>query len=217
MALCGLVGPFLGSTQSAFAVSSVSEQSAGGTTLALVPPGFADSAFVQGARASMDQSSLLVQQISSELTFLLDFEQQWLSGQHSRVIGLLDDATATPLLDLARSAGARMLWLGHHTSGSAWSRHRLLTTRLGDGCARQLGRQLQACGAGFTLDVERQGAAVARQMTGPSRNGDNPSQWAASIGYLLGSLGNRHAGKVQPLPPGRAPLTGSFVSFLIDA
>ncbi|OJW81595.1 hypothetical protein [Thiobacillus sp. 65-1402] len=183
--------------------------------LALVGSGVAEAAFLQGARAAVG-TQLQVLQMDPGLGFMLDFEQRLRAGRSLRVIGLLDDAAATLVLDLARSAGARIPWLGHHTGEAGSTRHRLLNTDLAEGCARQLSRHLHACGAGFTLDEERQGsAAPARQLAGPARNGAGSAQWAAGVGYLLATLGTRPTMMPRVSVQGTLP-SGSFVSFSIE-
>lgn len=184
--------------------------------LALVGSGAAASAFQQGARTAAG-AQLRVQQVDQGLGFMLDFEHRLRAGGPMRVIGLLDDAAAVLVLDLARSAGARIHWLGQHTTDSGTTRHRLLNTDLAEGCSRQLSRQLHACGVGFTLNEERQGStAPARQLAGPTRNGARSAQWAYSIGYLLASLGTRPT-MAPRVTAQRNPLGGSFVSFSIEA
>lgn len=184
--------------------------------LALVGRGAAETAFLQGARAAAG-TQLRVQQVDRGLDFMLDFERRLRAGRAMQVIGLLDDAAAVLVLDLARSAGARIRWLGQHTAAAGSTRHRLLSTDLAEGCARQLGRQLHACGAGFTLDEEHQGRiAATRQLAGRARDGAPSAQWAASVGYLLGALGTRPIG-VPPIAAQSTPPGGSFVSFSIEA
>lgn len=184
--------------------------------LALVGHGTTESAFLQGARAAIG-TRLPVQQVGTDLRFMLDLERRLRAGRPMRVIGLLDDAAAVLVLDLARSAGARIHWLGQHTADSGTTRHRLLNTDLAEGCSRQLSRQLHACGTGFTLNEERQGStAPARQLVGPARNGARSAQWAYSVGYLLASLGTRPT--MAPRVTAQSnPFGGSFVSFSIEA
>lgn len=184
--------------------------------LALVGSGATETAFLRGARAAAG-TELRVQQVDRGLDYMLDFERRLRAGRAMRVIGLLDDAAAVLVLDLARSAGARIHWLGQHTAAAGSTRHRLLNTDLAEGCARQIGRQLHACGAGFTLDEERQGSIGAtRQLAGRARHRAPSAQWAASVGYLLAAMGTRPIG-VPRVPAPSTPLGGSFVSFSIEA
>lgn len=183
--------------------------------LALVGSGVAEAAFLQGARAAAG-AQLRVQQLDRGLGFMLDFEQRLRAGRPLRVIGLLDDAAATLVLDLARSAGARVPWLGQHTAEAGSTRHRLLNTDLAEGCTRQFSRLLHTCGAGFTLDEERQGSvAPARQLAGPARNGAGSAQWAAGVGYLLAALDTHSSMTPRVSVQGTLP-SGSFVSFSIE-
>jgi uncharacterized protein with beta-barrel porin domain len=219
MALGSVAGPFMiGSLPAWAGVAGASAQRAPGPIVTLVSPGAADSAFVQGARAAVVGSPLHVRQVSGEVGELLEFERQLLRGQLKHVVGLLDDASATLVIDLARSAGARVHGLGLHTAEAGVSRHRLLNTDMAEGCVRELSRQLHACGAGFTLNEERQNStAAARRLAGPPRSSAHSDQWAASIGYLLGSLGTRRLAMAPLVPVSKTPLTGSFVSFSIEA
>jgi len=218
MALGSLAGLTMGGSLSALAgVIHAPVKSVARPALALVSEGAAESAFVQGARAAIGRS-LQVRQIGWELSDLRDFERQLSKGNHKHVIGLLDDASAGLVMDMARNVGARVHWLGQHTAEAGLTRHYLLNTDLAEGCARQLSRQLHACGAGFTLYEERQNSAAGvRHLTGPSRAGEPSEQWAASVGYLLGSLGMRRLAMAPLVPASKTPLTGSFVSFSIEA
>lgn len=217
MALSGMAGLAMGRSIRALAGTTAAPAAAAAArpVLALVNPGAAESGFLHGAIAAGPR--LRVQRVGRDLGFMLDFERVLRSGQPMRVIGLLDDASATLVVDLARSAGARVQWLGQHTAKAGFTRHRVLNTELAEGCARHLGRQLHACGAGFSLTEERlNGTLAPRQLAGSSRMGSRSGQWAASIGYLLASLGTRTAMTTPLTPAANTPVTGSFVSFSIE-
>ena len=216
MALGSLVGLSMGAALPTMAgLHAAPGADSGRPLLALVGRDAQNSAFVQGARAAGSQ--LKLQQVDTSLGFMLDLESQLRSGQPMHVMGLLDDASAALVIDLARSAGARVNWIGQHMVDAGQSRHHLLNTSLTEGCSRQLSRQLHACGAGFTLNEERQSSAVpARQLAGPARSTEHAEQWAASLGYLLGSLGVRRPATAPLVTASRTPLTGSFVSFSIE-
>lgn len=217
MTVGSLAGPFIGGSLPALAsVIAAPARNAARPTLALVTLGAADSAFVYGARAAIG-SPLQVHETGGDVGAMLDFERRLRCGEPLHVIGLLDDASATLVVDLARGAGANVHWLGQHTVKAGLSRHRLLNTDVAEGCVSQLSRQLQACGAGFTLSEERQNSAIAaRRLAGPARSGAHSDQWAAGIGYLLASLGTRALAMAPLVPASGAPLTGSFVSFSIE-
>ncbi len=109
--------------------------------VALIDGDPAASVFLHGAGAATG-SRLRVQKVGRDLAFMLNFERRLRSGQPLRVIGLLDDASAILVVDMARSAGARLQWLGQHTAEVGFTHHHLLTMDIAGGCFRQLGRQL---------------------------------------------------------------------------
>ncbi len=185
--------------------------------LVLVNEGRAESMFLSGVRAAA-KTPLRVQKVGRDLGFMLDFERRLRHGRPMRVIGLLDDASATLIIDMARSGGARMQWLGQHTAEDGFTRHHVLSTDMTEGCSRQFSRLLHACGDAFTLNEERQSGPVApRQLTGRSRKAGQAAQWASSTGYLLASIGARTKLAAPLAPAANTPVTGSFVSFSIDA
>lgn len=187
--------------------------------LALTGGGPAEAFFLSGARAvrSADKP-IQVARARPDLEFMQEFARQLGSGHSMRIIGLLDDAAAALVVDMARSSGARVQWLGQHTAEAGFTRHRVLNTDSAGGSARQLGRQLHACGAGFSLYEECADSATApRQLLGPSRSAAPSAQWVAGIGYLLASLGTPTMRAAPMLPAASTHLTGSFVSFSIEA
>lgn len=219
MAVAGVASPFLGHVFPSQA--GTADAATNGTlaipTLALVCPGRIGSAFADGARAASG-TALRVQEASRELADLLGVEALLCRGDGLRIIGLVDNALAAPLLELARGAGARMHWVGQHTAGPGISRHRLLDTDLAAGHVRQLGRQLHLTAGGFTLDEERQGrVGMPLQLSGRGGAEDRPDQWAAGVGYVLAALGSRPPGRAPLQPSGGMPTTGSFVSFAIES
>lgn len=215
MALSGMAGLAMGRSVRALADTTAVPAAVAKPVLALVNPGVAESGFLHGAMAAGPR--LGVQRVGRDLGFMLDFERQLRSSQPLRVIGLLDDASATLVVDLARSAGARVQWLGQHTAKVGFTRHRLLNTDMAEGCVRHLGRQLHRCGDGFSLTEERQNGTLApRQLAGAARMGSRSGQWVASIGYLLASLGTRTTMTAPLAPAANRPVTGSFVSFSIE-
>jgi len=174
-----------------------------------------ESAFLHGANTG--NSRLQVQRVSSDLAFMLDFERQMRNSKAMRIIGLLDDTSATLIMAMAGSAGARVQWLGQHTAETGFSRHHLITTDSADGCTRQLSRQLQACGAGFSLHEEHHNNTMpARQLDGLGPTGNQSTQWATSIGFLLASLGTHPLMDAPLTTTASTPITGSFVSFSIE-
>lgn len=213
--IAGVTATGLGSALAAGPASTVTAQ----PLLALVNEGPAESLFLYGAMAARDsQSQLQVQRVDRDPGFMLEFERELRRGVPMNVIGLLDNASAALVLDMARSGGARIQWLGQHSADAGFSRHHLLRTGIAEGCAQQLSHQLQACGAGFSVTEERQNSAVtSRQLVASSNQTSHSAQWASSIGYLLASLGAPTTLNIPASPNTSLPVTGSFVSFSIKA
>lgn len=157
-------------------------------TCVLVPPGQSDTAFVHGARAALGTRPLLVWETPCELEVLRTVDALLRRGQPLRMVGLLDDATATPLLDVARTAGVSMAWLGQHSVTPHGVDHRV-----------------QAC-------AQAQSCALRFADSSPADGG----QWAADLGHRLCAMDappTRHA----PRRGSHAtPLHGRFVSFLMQ-
>ena len=155
--------------------------------------------------------------MSHDLDLLMELKHQMSIDQSLRIIGLLDDASATLVVDMARNAGARVQWLGQHNTAAGFTHHRLLTTHIAGHCARQLHDLLQTGGSCFSLHEERINAALTtRQPSALTSSGDQSSQWVASLGYLLTGMGTQ-ASTIAPLPSAaNTPVNGSFVSFSID-
>lgn len=217
MALGGLASVALGGSGLALARSAL-----GGApsrpTLVLVSPAVAGSAFLEGIHASPAAGQATLVRSGLGLDFVLDLQQRLESKQPQRIIGLADDASAALILDLARSAGARVQWLGQHRADAGASAHHLLTAEAAHGCALQLGLQLDACGAGFDLRQQRPlGSPQTLRLGAAPRAAVAAEQWAATLGYGLATLGQDNPGRA-PLITGRSsPLTGNFVSFSIEA
>lgn len=176
----------------------------------------AESLFLQGASAA-STTALQIQRVNLDLDFMLAWEYQMRGDAPLRVIGLLDDASATLIVDMARSAGARVQWLGQHSTASDITHHRLLTTEVAADCSRQFRHELQSCGA-FSLQEERLNSAMkARQLSRLSHQNGQSAQWLASLGYALASLGTQTSMTTPPLgSAAKMPFSGNFVSFSIE-
>lgn len=167
----------------------------------------ADNFFLQGVSAALGAPAQ-EQYLGPDLSALLGFERQLRQAESLRVIGLLDNATATLALDMARSAGARIHWIGHHSSTAQAGQHRLLSSESSHECCRQFGRQL-------TADGVPPGVAVTHHLTSPGS--PDATIWLTELGYLLASVGREPAGTLpHSTATDTALLTGSFVSFLIE-
>ncbi|VVP08210.1 hypothetical protein PS874_03051 [Pseudomonas fluorescens] len=187
-------------------------------TLALVTGEVAASAFLQGINASPAARQVTMLRADLSLDFILDLEKRLGSARPQRIIGLVDDASAAVIIDLARSAGARVQWLGQHRATANASHHRLLSAEAASGCAPQLGLNLNACGTGFSLTEQRlHGQHAPLQVSAAARNNAGSEQWAATLGYTLAALGTANLGQAPLVASRASPLTGNFVSFSIEA
>jgi len=217
MALSSIAGLAAGGSLRALAGTSAIPTGigTGAPLLTLVDGSTAEQPFLHGALAG-GGNRIRMQRVNHDLDVVLGFERQLRSAQPLRVIGLLDDAAATLVVDMARSAGAQVLWLGEHSAEGGFSRHRLMTTPAAANCSREFTNHLRDCGAGFSLDKAQSDGAAIRQLAQPVQGGRD-AQWLASLGYLLASLDNPKALAAPAAPPLNKPVTGSFVSFAIEA
>lgn len=184
-ALASSVGLALGGAIPALASAPNTPGRAAQTVLALVNHSAAAALFLQGASAAAGVE-LQVQRASLDMDVMLELERQMRSGPARRIIGLLDDASATLVVDMARSAGAHLQWLGQHSAASGITTHHHL----------------------FAADR----AEPPGQL--PHRN-EQSAQWATSLGYRLAALGTQPDMKAPLAPSANRPLSGSFVSFSI--
>lgn len=183
--------------------------------LALVNDDAAGSAFLHGALA-IGGTRMQARRISGDLQVMLNLERVIRSSRALRIIGLLDDAAGTLVVDLARSAGARVQWLGQHTAHARATHHHLLNGDNADDCARYLGRQLRACGVGFHIVSQHHGdAASQHQLSGPPHADSRAADWASAVGYLLASLDTPPT-RAAPATDAGLVADGRFVSFSIE-
>lgn len=218
MALGGLAGVAMSSSGLSLANSMLGRPvPAQAASLALVSAEVAGSAFVQGLQASAAAPQVQVMPAGHDLAVLLGLQQRFASGQPQRLIGLMDDASAALIIDLARSAGARVQWLGQHSAAGGHSRHRLLSAQTAHGCALQLGHQLNSCGHGFDLHEQRlHSPTPTLQLATGSRRHAGHDQWAATLGYALAALGSTDTGQAPLAANLPGVLTGTYVSFSIQ-
>lgn len=168
LALGGVAAPVLG--RSLPSLAAAADVSAAPATLLLVPAGTRGNAFEQGARTAIGDARLSVREARSDLSLLREIEALVRGGTNARVLGLLDDAVATPLLDVARGAGACLFWLGHHIVGRHGAQHRCQPTVATEACARLLAvsgeKSDWACTLGYLL--ARPGAREPTRLPSPS-------------------------------------------------
>lgn len=80
-----------------------------------------DPAFLNGVRqvaAGLDLGAPVAHRLDGlDLAVLLRLEALFHDGRETRLVGLLDDASAMLVTDLVRSAGGRVLAVSHHRTG----------------------------------------------------------------------------------------------------
>lgn len=180
-----------------------------------------ESAFLAGVRSARPQQhghdSVMVQRCDLGLDFLQSLHALLHSGKPTPIIGLVDNASAAIITDLARSAGVRMHWLGQHAVSTEYARHSILTADEWHEGGLRLEHQLNARGVDFNF-TEQPGTQLGgwRQIASSTARQDSQNgNWAASLGFVLASLAANPT--AQPAAAsGRAastPVLGNFVSF----
>ncbi|MNT24471.1 hypothetical protein D3C72_1599450 [compost metagenome] len=185
-------------------------------TLVLVDGEAAGKAFLAGVGSSPAAGKAEVQRTDLGLDFVLGLERRLQSGQPQHIIGLVDDASAALILDLARSSGARVQWLGQHSAMAGATRHHLLSADSAQGCTLRLGEQLHACGGGFSLREQHPLGGQPLKLAGAARSSGS-AQWAVSLGHSLASLGGADSSAAPLIASQQPALAGQFVSFSIVA
>lgn len=206
MALAGLAGASL--HRPLWAMTAAEGQSAR-PVMVLLNRTAERSGFVHGVRAANPAVSLLRADLG--LDFLRHLKSVLESERAGRVIGLVDDACGALIVDLARASGANLQWLGQHAVDAGRSRHHVLGGALADGCVVQLGERISVCGGNFNLTERRVDGRAPLRLAPGSREGNRDGDWAAALGFALAA-----PGAVVPRVRPALPLTGHFVSFLLE-
>ena len=169
--------------------------------LVLVSGADVQTAFVDGIKANPGAAQVTLLQADHGMDFISTFQQRLNSLKGERIIGLVDDASGMLLLDLARSAGARVHWTGQHVTQNGISRHRVSATENSANCITQFAEFAQSCS---------RPTAMTEQTLYASRH------WASSSGFALASPEpNRRYLRTTP-PTHTHAVDGHFVSFSIE-
>lgn len=84
------------------------------STVVVVSPDYVGQQFLSGFQAQRSAHVAQVLDSSTDLSFIQQLQQVLQAKSAHRVVGLVDDASATLIMDLARSANARLIWEGQH-------------------------------------------------------------------------------------------------------
>ena len=183
------------------AAAQVSSATTRKPVVLLVSDKNAHTAFIAGVKANPSAGQLTVLQAEHEMDFISSFAQRLQHSKGERILGLVDDASGMLLLDIARSAGARVHWMGQHATLNGTSRHRISATTQNANCITQFAEHAHSCS---------RPTAMTEQTLSAS------SDWAASLGFALASAEpNRRYLRTTP-PTQTAAVDGHFVSFSIE-
>lgn len=161
----------------------------------------AQTAFMDGIKANPGVSQVSLLSTNHDLDFIAAFQKRLSTSKGERIIGLVDDASGMLLLDLARSAGAKVHWNGQHVTHKGVSRHRVSATDHSANCIQQF--------AEFAGHCSRP-SAMTEQTLSASRD------WASSLGFALASPDpSRRYLRTTP-PTSSNVVDGHFVSFSIE-
>ena len=186
-----------GLAHAAHTTSAVSRQ----PVLLLVSDAEAQTAFIDGVKANPSVARVTVLKAQHDLDFIAAFQQRLSASKGERIIGLVDDASGMLLLDLARSAGARVHWTGQLVTQNGVSRHRVAAIDNSANCIKQFAEFAENCS---------RPTAMTEQTLSASR------QWASSLGFALASPEpNRRYLRTTP-PTYSSAVDGHFVSFSIE-
>ncbi|WP_417615411.1 hypothetical protein [Oceanisphaera sp.] len=200
MALGGLAGLTLGHT-GLVSASQAAKAVTRKPLLVLVSGAEAEAVFAGGAQAHPAAGATTVLRTDHGLEFISALQRRLKASSGERIIGLVDDANGTLILDLARSAGARLHWSGQHVTENGQSRHRLSVTQSSAAC----GHQFMALSEGCATPSASEDLILAASH-----------QWVPALGFALASPepGRRY---LRATPPTQAAaLTGHYVSFSIE-
>jgi hypothetical protein len=166
-----------------------------------------DAAFLAGFRAAAVERGMEPAVLAWDRMNPADFAQLMMmleAGQPTTLVGLVDDGSASVVLELARTAGARTLWLGHHRASAQAgpdARHRILSAAAASHVP-YFGEAIAAGGEAHALFSQRPGQErPPRRSTSLSASGgESGAVWPATLGQILVAAADPEA----VLPPTKA-------------
>lgn len=150
-----------------------------------------ESSFGAGVKAALPSSTEFRTVRTSFIDVLPQFNQLIKDGKKTRLIGLVDDATAEILVAQARHVGARISWLGQHMSSQTQSRHQVINNYDDQNSLLLLEAQLKKSSTDFELQANQPFNTVGnlkasyKSTTISSGGNTKTDPWAAHLGYAL--------------------------------
>jgi len=156
-------------------------------TIALVNDAVEQSTFLQGIAATPQGTTVEIIRADFSVDFVQNLKRLLCSSPPVQIIGLVDDGTGAFIIQMARATGARWPWLAQHAARGRKPSH-------------------HAMNAGSS-DLASQSAFADAQS------------WPAALGLMLTLFDDGHARAALSgvSRTRRPPLTGTFVSFLIQS
>ncbi|MCS3731517.1 hypothetical protein [Bradyrhizobium betae] len=154
--------------------------------IALVNDAAEQSTFLQGIAATPQGTTVEIIRADFSVDFVQKLNRLLRSRPPVHIIGLVDDGTGAFVVQMARATGARLPWLAQHAARGGKPSHYVMN-------------------------------AGSPDLASQSSFADAQS-WPAALGSMLALFGGGHATAALSGVPrtGSPPLTGTFVSFLIE-
>ena len=157
-------------------------------TIALVNDAVEQSTFLEGVAATPHDTTVEIIRADFSVGFVQNLNRLLRSSSPIHIIGLVDDGTGAFIIQMVRATGARLPWLAQHAARGGKPSHYFMN-------------------------------AGSSDLAFQSRPFADAQSWPAALGLMLGLLDSGHATATPSLASTtiKPPLTGAFVSFLIQS
>ena len=179
-----------------------------------------ETSFGAGVKSALPSDTKFSMIRTNHNDVLTQFNQLLNKGESTRLIGMVDDATAELLVAQARHAGARISWLGQHSSNANESRHKIINSHQTQNSLVSLGDQLNKSSSDFELESEQlfNTAGKVKESRNNTTNllsrDDRADQWATHLGFALAAPKAKLNADV--IADNTECLEGQFFSFVIE-
>ncbi|MDX2369002.1 MAG: hypothetical protein QNK36_11460 [Colwellia sp.] len=178
-----------------------------------------EDCFGAGVKAALPNSTEFSSVRTNYIDVVTQFNKLIKTGRKVRLVGMVDDATGELLIAQARRVGARISWLGQHTSNVSTSRHQVINNQHTQGSLLSLSKQLNKSSSDFELQAEQPFSMVSNlkesyKNTGIVSSNARTDQWASHLGYALTVPTTKINSAL--LTERSEHLEGQFLSFVIE-